>query len=1023
VKIFSRLLPSSVDPRSLAALGVAAWSVLLGSCSQTPITVNLHALQASGNATFICRGDDNPAAGHKIDECPDYVGTVATGTTRRLLSLVTQTATNEVAVIDLAGGAIVDDDLSTPGYSFLRVGARPGAIVSTPGGAASFVGVSGLNKNGIFALPSTCLESPAKGQAARDLTGWSACHLSSTPGDITMLLDTAKLGDKQRVACDPANPKAEVESELEPAAQLARECPADLIHEKGPAGRRKLLVALPEEHKVVLVDAQRLLDNPPGEFPACEVEAEFELKPKLPTGVAPTLPPDLQVPPGTDTSACQATLYPGRASDDATPAGFANAGDTVYVADRTLPVVHRLDVSDPCAVKQLEPLAPYSYLSPNRVVTTSRVAVSPLTPTGKQYVYAVDDTDQPSASVMAFDVSPGSSQSTPIIFGGSPRNPYLPPDRLRFSAPVRDVSFVMRDFPAPDLISGVGQFGLQCSPFAKDAPDSPAGSYRPNSDFSQGARPLNLRGVFGFAMLTNGQIVVIDVEDFDAPCRRPISSNPFAKQDFRGCSNDLPGLDANASYYTSDGQATGTPYVSNESSCNVIEPNRPRSAALSISSTTVGLSAPTLRAFPQFTNPDPSSVLTVDQQPHMLAVNFENPSPTDAIPIPAVVNVSSTLYTACPNGMDSDGCLQLNPNTDNVRNSLVLPLTEPRSYAQDEAPTLTFEGRVFPDRASGFFDDFAADGSAVLKDPDANFCAAGVEDSAAIATEAEALSIPATDKDWRDNHADYVQITGDFPAPEDSYWSVGHGSQCKALLPNSPSTGNRDACVDAFGTLDNPAVLKETRDLTITAAFADHLQVLPRNCSSGDDCANRIAQLACCFPTGTAYTVRASHQWLLTAAAGLHDMAAKGPGGQCVHTASCDPRKQFFHSRAFEVCAANGTDCVAGSPSVGCVVGAGDIPVQPNGAGSQCIFENLTARFVVYRGAQPSVRGMAFNWQTTGGFIPLVMSLATQSSAVNPQSMSYLSEGGYLAVVDGSTLGLTLFDLNSLGVLLPSPYF
>jgi len=162
VKIFSRLLPRSLDPLKLAVLGVSAWSALLGSCSQTPVTVNLHSLQASGNVSFVCRGDDNVPEGHKLDECPDREFT-----SRRLLGLVTQTATNEVAVIDLVAGAVVDIDPSTPGYSFLRVGARPGSIVTTPGGSVSFVGVTGLQKNGIFALPTSCLSAPRQGDQAR----------------------------------------------------------------------------------------------------------------------------------------------------------------------------------------------------------------------------------------------------------------------------------------------------------------------------------------------------------------------------------------------------------------------------------------------------------------------------------------------------------------------------------------------------------------------------------------------------------------------------------------------------------------------------------------------------------------------------------------------------------------------------------------------------------------------------------------------------------------------------------------
>ncbi len=1020
MKIFSRLLPQTIDPLKLAALGVAAWSTLLGSCSQTPITVNLHALQSSGNVSFVCHGDDNPQAGHKLDECPEYMPDGSTPT-RRLFGLVTQTATNEVAVVDLTGGVIVDDDLSTPGYSFLRVGAQPGAIVSTPGGAASFVGVTGLQKNGIFALPSTCLTAPPSGTPARDVTSWSACHLSSAPGDITVVLDTAN-----RDHC-------ENKPVLEGGGNAA--CPSDLSAESGPPGRRKLLVALPEEHKLVLLDAQSLLLRDPGKFEDCSVENEFPLD--APMSAASPLPPeDGSLDSTPDPNVCPLTPYPDRDPTIApTPGGFANAGDRVYVADRTRPVVHRLDMTDPCVSNELPPLMPVSYSAPNRVVTTSRIAVSPLTPAGKRFLYAVDDNDQPTASVMAFDLT-NEKNLTSLIFDGAPRLPYLPPDRLRFSAPVRDVSFIVRDFPKPDPVTGAGQFGLSCSPFTTDnAQNSPAAQYRPNSDFTDGARPLNLRGVFGFAMLTNGQIAVIDVEDFDAACRVPIQANPLGTPDSRGCKGQKLDPDGNL-FYTDNGLDSGVPLVTNESSCNVIETHRPRSASLSISNTTVGLRAPTLRTFPQFANPDPSSVITADQQPHMLAVNDPNPDPTGP-PLAAQVNVSARLYQACvpdSSGATPDTCdttttqtLITNPDTPTVQNSLTLPLVEPRSYAQDESPSLTFEGRVFPERKSGFLKIDADTGTATLLDPDASFCTAGVEDSDAIAVEAESLSIPAPSDAWRGAHADYVQITGDVPIVDDTYWSIGYGATCQALLGDVQSAGSRDACLNYFGNIDNPAVLNPTRDLSITAAYSDHLQVTPRACNGAEDCAKKLAQMSCCFPSGTAYTVRASNQWLLSAAAGLTDMGPKADR-RCVHTASCDPRKKFFHSRAFEVCKSDDPDapdpaCTPNNPTVGCVVSRRNLPLQPTGPGNACIFENLTARFAVYRGKQPSVRGMTFTWQTTGGFVPLTMSLTSQSSAVNPQSMSYLPELGYLAVIDGSTIGLTLFDLNSLGVVIPSPYF
>jgi len=1056
VKIFSRLLLPAFDPLKLAVLGICAWAALLGSCSQTPITVQLHAMQSSGRVSFVCHGADNSPSGHKLDECPDYELA-----TRHTLALVTQTATNEVAVVDLYAQSIVDFDKTTPGYSFLRVGARPGAIVTTPGGAATFVAVSGLQKDGIFALPTTCVVPPLAGEVARDLTTWSACHLSSAPGDMSVVLDAndaqghpilpGQEGSAPRVSCPNALP-------LKPTSpKLVDACPADLTQERGPFGRRKLLVALPDEHKLVLLDAQHLLDQQPGEFPECEPEATFALGEDAPTiPLAPVLPMDLTPAAGADTNTCIKPSYPARDTRvPPTPAGMAAMDDRVYVADSSRPVVHVLDVTDPCASKELPPLLPYSYSAPDRVVTTSRLAVSPLSPpskkwpNGQQFVYAIDQDDQPTASVMVFDITKmaehpeDANYRTPLVFDGTARQPYMPPDRLRFNAPVRDVSFVMRDFPKPDPVTGAGQFGLSCEPDPNAS--GPATGYRPNGDFTDGARPVNLRGVFGFAMLTNGQVAVIDVEDFDAPCRRPATANmSTAFEDLHGCGGD----EISTPFKTAQGALT----VTGESSCHVVEPHRPRSASLSISSSSNGLRAPTLRSFPQFSNVNPAGVISVDQQPRMLATDFANPGNTSAT-LPAEVNISTQLYAHCtleqlnakqPPCDGNATPLVIDPGETGVQNSLTLPLVEPRSYAQDESPTLSFEGRVFPDRSSGFLSVEDGVTEAVLRDPDANFCAAGVEDSDTIRARGEGLGIPSSNLDaWAKEHADYVQITGDYPAPDDQYWRQGRGNGCAALIdPSKPDVDDRDACVRKFGNIDTPGVLKESRDLSILAASGGELSVTPRHCQGETDCAGTLSQLSCCFPAGTAYTVRASNQWMLAGTGALHDLAI-GPGGRCTHTASCDRRKQYFNSRAFEVCdpsrppdthketyLENGVEkevdvtdftCAATEPQVGCV---GDqIPVTPGGPASACIFENLTSRFVVYRGVKPSLRGMTFSWQTTGGFVPQTMSLLSQSSSVNPQSLGYLSQLGYLAVVDASTLGLVLFDLNSLGVVLPSPYF
>jgi len=1023
--------------RRTAALFLGTCSLL--ACSQTPVTVTLHSLQASGEVSFVCQADDG--SGLKLDECPDYEAQH-----RRILGLVTQTSTNEVAVVDLRAGAVVDLDPSVPGYEFARVAGRPGSIVSSPGGAASFVGVSGIRKNGVFALPTTCMTTPQAKQWTRDLTTWAACALTSAPGEITMLVDPTNVGDasspRARAACGSNAPEQPAKQSDDQHA----ECPADLTQEEGPFGRRKLLVALPDEHKLVLLDAQALLDRPRGGFEACTVEATYPLDANLPAGpVAPELPDDLKLSASAASSnLCVPTTYPPSSATAPTPAGMALSGNSLYVADRSLPVVHVLDVSDPCAPVERDPLLPHSYLAPSRVVTTSRVAVSPLTPKGKQFVYAIDQDDQP-ASVMVFDVSPGATSRTPVIFPGAPRQPFSVPDRLKFNSPVKDVQLVMRDFPAPDPNTGVGQFGMLCDPNPNLDPTAPAAQYRPNADATSGAVPFNLRGVFGFLMLENGQVPIVDVEDFDAPCRRPIFPNTSSIPDFRGCANDPPGVP----YYTQRTQSEvqqnisqqpdDTATVTNESSCNIVQANRPRAASLSRSDTIVGLHAPTLRSLPQFSNPDPSTVLAATDQPHMLAVSFDNPDPAGK-PFTAQVNINGQLYADCPQtGPDQPApCnlgpqeLQVDPNAATL-NSLTLPLVEPRSYVTTDNPTLTYEGRVLPlpDRTSGFLEQ---QGDAwVLEDPDAAFCSAGVEDSRTIQEEGANLGIPKNALPaWGSAHADYVQITGDFLPEDDAYWRDGAGSQC-ANSNFSNATG-RDSCVAEFGGITSLTALLPTRELSIALAYTDRLVVSARNGSTVED-------IKCCFPTGTAYTVRASHQWYLTSATSFHDIAV-GPDDvvhpensrRCVHTASCDPRKKFFRSRAFEVCnssavvppnTAAADKCSLTAANVGCVrdFNSGAIVPKDGKGGSECIFENLTSRFVVYRGTSPSTRDMQFSWGTTGGFNPLSMSLASLSASVSPQSMVYLPELGYMAVIDGSTLGLALFDLNSLGVVTPSPYY
>jgi hypothetical protein len=1097
----------------------------LGACKQQTVDAKLRSLQASGDVAFVCRNVDG---GVTMDHCPD----VDNDPPQTVLdALVTQTATNEIAIVDVNHAVVVDVDASIPGYNFLRLPSRPGDIVSTPGGTATFVGLTTSGKTGVSVIPTTCVGPPrtaelAEGirQSERDVTTFPACSLPSIPGDLALVVEPPSADGVVAASCDdPETPETAppggtrfsvldvatsqdcsaaggvwyLNSEADPPAYECRlpngrDCVADLTKEGGPPGRRKLIVSLPDEGRVVVIDAQGILDREPGSFAPCAIERTLPLMTTADaSGQSQSVPPELVRPAGCMLDS--PTSPPVPPSGVSRPSGFGTAEGRLYVGDLGVPLVHALDTSSACNLHEIPPLLPMSFVHPNRVVTTTRVAATPTTPSGKQYVYAVDATDQQTTSVMIFDVSDGVTNRTPLIRAGSDRQPREQPDRIEFPAPVADITFALRDLPFSDPDTGVAEVGALCDPDPSLPvnPASPGVQYRTSGDRTQGARPRLLRGLFGLVLLTNGRMHVVDVDDFDVRCRRPRYTNALMTPDFRGCANDPAGLD----YYTYALDADGNPMpgevndtrtVSDEVSCNMVEPHRLRSAAFGIADASLGIAAPSLRALPRFDTPTYQPSVAVQDRPKLLAVPFTSPDGGEGVP--PETYVGTTLFE--PSSQSAK--LPTAPEAGEDQSGITLPPTEPRSYPSSDHNVLTYEGRVTSgDFPSGFIDMSALTDTepGVLTDGAAFFCGNAIYDEAAMAdyareelglSDAESQIFSAGTADLPElGHADYVQITGDYPSITDPYWQSARGL----------SGGGRDACLTYFGRPPNQAEdLSQRRDFRILEAYQDHLVIRPRRNpkvtadpdkypagSPEDDKETdlynkQVAELAAfpdtmktmlgyCFPSGVRYTVRGANQWVLSngTPAWLHDTVVDhAQRDRCVR--DCDPRKRWFRSRVFEIgttkvcgpdksadaCAATGvglatdTDGPCRYDPVTSVTRAepdadGNTPIvtvgvrgvgldEPTGA-HRCIFENLTSRFAMYRGHLPSLRDMTFVWDQTGGFYPLVGSLASESSVVLPQHLSYIPEFQSIAIVDGASLGLSIMTLDSLSVATPWPVF
>ena len=73
-----------------------------------------------------------------------------------------------------------------------------------------------------------------------------------------------------------------------------------------------------------------------------------------------------------------------------------------------------------------------------------------------------------------------------------------------------------------------------------------------------------MRGVFALLTLDNGEIAVVDIDDYDNACRTPVDFSSMTSDPLLGC--------------------TGDPWsmrnTKGEVSCNVVEPHHVRSARL-----------------------------------------------------------------------------------------------------------------------------------------------------------------------------------------------------------------------------------------------------------------------------------------------------------------------------------------------------------------------------------------------------------------------------------------------------------
>jgi len=769
------------------ALGALLVPALLGSCTGEDTNASVRSLERAGRAAFVCLGApfDTDDQNSERDIASSLQPLSACTNERRetnsdfgsddlalhVYALITLETRGEVAVVDLTSkeSNVLDQDTVTPGETSLPVGAQPIEIAATPNGTAAFVASADVTRPGLYALPSELMrpcESDRSGARCDDppatIASWPACRLSSVPGAMVMVADPANNEGAVRTSCD---------GDYEPRVN-DRPTLGDIDSEGH--GRQKLYVTLPREGSIVVIDAQALLERDAGSFDDCTVERSLVLS----GDAAPQLTDEIEQGPGC--AVPEQAIPRASGAYPVTPAGLAlvqpiggtpgATGARLYIADLTAPKIHNIDLSNPCEPRKDEigALLPTSSADPTRAVFTDRLAVSGITPSKSRYLYAIDFMDK---SVMAFDVSDGANLPEPLRTAHPELNPFQPGDRVRFGAAPVDVMILERDDPE-SIAGGVTPLGTLCDPnpnakvCSSESTECDLGTlYRTSADYEVGAGPFTLRGVFAMVALASGELAVIDIEDFDAPCRGPKTPSEAA-----GCDAGFEG-----------GQ------TSNEQSCGVVIPHEPRSAVYLLSSDDVGRHEPGIQSFPVLSQED-GTVIGEAFGPTLVGVG-------EAFRLAVGGDILEGDDIADGVASDEQG----------PRNTLFLNLANPRVHQADQDWAITYQGALpgFEERVA---DLRMTDG--LFVDSTTRFCELGVQSEEAVRAlltdsgatgdiDAEAVRL-----------ADRVFINEPLAPNDSDYWG---NAACSF-----------EACRGAFGPPESPTT---ARDLRITEAFDDRLEI------------------------------------------------------------------------------------------------------------------------------------------------------------------------------------------------------
>ncbi|MBI5518289.1 MAG: hypothetical protein HY909_31245 [Deltaproteobacteria bacterium] len=494
-------------------LGLAA----LVGCTSTPVFNSTNNFTRASDVAFVClelpTDPSRASAVRPLSDCTLNAGDNGPGIAANLHlhALVTQSERGEVAVVDLAttaGVALVDNAPRTPGFSFLHVGPNPTAIAADT--RSVWVACEGDRR--LYRMDPALLRQDVDGLAdggnARFPDLRTSVALPGAPRDVA--LDEDVQGRHRLYVSLPDRGTVAVYDVEEPTApMLLGEISLASAASDGGVGD------VPDESSDVSTDIQDdMLDA------GMDVEDASTDLPDASTDT-PDAPTD-----GPDARDGAVGLVDGGAgscpvSGAPRPLGLAvdTAQNRVYVSDERSCAVHVLDGASRAVLYRLELGVPSRALAltgrARAIAAPSPLPMDPSTVAcgadpdhcqGTAYLYALG----PEGGVYVLDLERRERVRANRMPDPNPDgrllDPTLSPYRVAISTPVVALTAMnTREF-APDPAMAT----VPCR----------ATVSRETCPTGINATPAHLRGVFVGALLRTGSLQLVDVDDYDTPCRR-----------------------------------------------------------------------------------------------------------------------------------------------------------------------------------------------------------------------------------------------------------------------------------------------------------------------------------------------------------------------------------------------------------------------------------------------------------------------------------------------------------------------